>query len=316
MALLAGRHGSRRRAVLAPRSAFMLLYARRGRQAASGVGPWSPWGGQSVLDPCWIRGCFGYSVRLRWLRVKPLGAGRRTWLNRAALQRQVATSGHPQPLPWPRPARQRVLGRGFGAGERVSGDCGQVDGVLLMTEAEWLVGNEPGPMLASLKDIASPRKLRLFAVACGRRIRKLFHDALSGKALDLIEQFSDGQVDKEVVYDFLYSNMQEEIVSDRFSFAQVFGVAAWWNITIALIDVRLDVVRQLATELTGFRPKGESMCQCYCLYDIFANPTRPTIMASVWRSPKATTVAQTIYDNRAFDRMPNGPYLATGRMRQ
>ena len=39
----------------------MLLYARRGWQAASGVGPWSPWGGQSVLDPRFVRGCFGFS---------------------------------------------------------------------------------------------------------------------------------------------------------------------------------------------------------------------------------------------------------------
>ena len=43
------------------RSAFMLLYARRDCQAPSGVGPWSSWGGQSVFDPCFVRGCFGFS---------------------------------------------------------------------------------------------------------------------------------------------------------------------------------------------------------------------------------------------------------------
>ena len=40
------------------------------------------------------------------------------------------------------------------------------------------------------------------------------------------------------------------------------------------------------------------------LRDIFGNPFRPVIINSAWLTPKVTTLAQSIYDNRAFERMP------------
>jgi len=39
-----------------------------------------------------------------------------------------------------------------------------------MTEAEWLTATDPKPMLTSLPSRASKRKVRLFAVACSRKI--------------------------------------------------------------------------------------------------------------------------------------------------
>jgi hypothetical protein len=45
-----------------------------------------------------------------------------------------------------------------------------------MTEPEWLAATDPGAMLAFLRDTASPRKLRLFAVSQARRLRRHFDE--------------------------------------------------------------------------------------------------------------------------------------------
>src|SRR5262249_28100532 len=51
----------------------------------------------------------------------------------------------------------------------------------------------------------------------------------------------------------------------------------------------------------------ERVVQCHFLHDIFGNPFRPVVFKPVWLAWNGATVlriAQAIYDERAFDRMP------------
>jgi hypothetical protein len=65
-----------------------------------------------------------------------------------------------------------------------------------MTEAEWLACTEPEKMLEYLRGQASARKLRLFAVACCRRIWHLLGRD-SRKAVDVAERYADGLAERE-----------------------------------------------------------------------------------------------------------------------
>ena len=66
-----------------------------------------------------------------------------------------------------------------------------------MTESEWLTCMNPLPLLDAVWQRASERKLRLFAVACCRRIFPLFSDERSRRAVEIAERYADGKASKE-----------------------------------------------------------------------------------------------------------------------
>ena len=68
-----------------------------------------------------------------------------------------------------------------------------------MTETEWHECISPELMLAYLGEQASPRKQRLFACACVRRIWPLLDHERLRQAFKVAERFADGRVPAEVV---------------------------------------------------------------------------------------------------------------------
>src|SRR5439155_3401875 len=61
-----------------------------------------------------------------------------------------------------------------------------------MTEAEWLVCNDPDLILHALPGPAPPRKLRLYGCACVRGIWHLLSEEPSKRAVEVVERYVDG----------------------------------------------------------------------------------------------------------------------------
>src|SRR5438105_949626 len=67
-----------------------------------------------------------------------------------------------------------------------------------MTEAEWLLSNEPWAMLEFLGSNASDRKLRLYGIECSRWWAHVL-DERCLKALAVAERYADGHASQEEV---------------------------------------------------------------------------------------------------------------------
>jgi hypothetical protein len=205
-----------------------------------------------------------------------------------------------------------------------------------MTEGEWLACTDPKPMLAFLSGRASDRKLRLFAVACCRRVLHLLDDAHQTSA-DLSEEYADTQrrgglhAARRVREQSARRMSEEEYdagtdVAYFRARARNWAASSVWEAArprpataakahhpaaVALSwCLRADEEeRGLVTDpLLRVGPSAlEAEAQANLLRDIFGNPFRPAKLRKSWLKKNGDAVvrlAQTIYDERAFGRMP------------
>ena len=161
-----------------------------------------------------------------------------------------------------------------------------------MTEVEWLACADPEPMLEFVRGKASERRLRLFAVACCRRIWSRFVDVRSRKGVEVSELYADGLVS-----------------TVEFERARRAARIPWWDSLDAYSDA---IQAAYATARAERRPSAEALSenqrqQCALVREIIGNPLRPPSLKHSWLDWNDGTIrkmAQIIYDDRAFDRLP------------
>ncbi len=185
-----------------------------------------------------------------------------------------------------------------------------------MTEEEWLRCEDPSSMFTTVKGRKNDRKLRLFAVACCRRIIPLRDDEDSQKALAVAELFADGLALKpqrrNAQHAVVDSHGQSVVVHtlSKVAFDAAFRSSVSAANRVAQVAVRhlgepedtLAIYKQAAIRRAE-RAK-ELAAQTALLRDIFGNPFRPVALDPAWLTSDVLALARGIYDDRAFDRMP------------
>lgn len=182
-----------------------------------------------------------------------------------------------------------------------------------MTEAEWFACGEPHTLLRFLGTRASDRKLRLFAVACCRRVWHLLTDQRSRQAVEVAKQYADGLVGRErliVARDearvarrrFLApaearasraANAAQDVVRDT-------GRSAAWN-------CMAETSRAISIGDTNHCDSAEMRQQAALFRSIFDNPFQTSTISTswlVWHDGVVRTLAQVVYDERGFDHLP------------
>ncbi len=184
-----------------------------------------------------------------------------------------------------------------------------------MTEQEWLECRHPKPMLDFLRGKASERKLRLFACFCYRRFDEYMNsDADSDGlfAVDLAEAYADGlvtaadlaDVREEIVaglWDQCSSAVVRHQIADRATAIPLGEVAPVADAFIFWVES--NVSREHIESEVG--PELAAMCET--LRDLVGNPFRLPVLEPAWLTWNDGTVvklAQAIYDEGAFDRLP------------
>jgi hypothetical protein len=194
-----------------------------------------------------------------------------------------------------------------------------------VTEADWLVCTDPIPMLEFLGERASSRKLRLFAFACdGSALR---YGPGGNFADDAVDRFVSGAGNKKEVRGLLVSQRRIEgryhshqmakyalsgILRDDARIAAKeaahFASGYIYFLTIEQLQSHTAHPSEADASLVAAAVSAraaETVKQAQFLRDIFGNPFRPVVVSPSCSMPAVVALAQAIYDDGAFDRLPS-----------
>jgi hypothetical protein len=204
-----------------------------------------------------------------------------------------------------------------------------------MTEEEWLTCRDSEAMLGSVlawNDGENSRKMDLFSCACLRRILPALTDDRSRNGVAFLERRADETVTDDECMRMSRSALDgwgaaADIADDGHYATPLLcampdaGMAVWHAVDgdWQCIDNAAAAAAHLEAPIPGRTPdkrripgepeewhaarERESAAQAQLFRCIFGNPFRRTIFERGYRTAAVVAAAQSIYDDRAFDRM-------------
>src|SRR4051812_16895945 len=156
------------------------------------------------------------------------------------------------------------------------------------------------------------RKLRLLACACCRRIWHLLPDPRSQRAVEVAESFADQRASKR---DLAFARTNALGAAGKASGGASWG--AYWAVNVQASGPILNVLAATSVILPQASKRceadysadlaRESHRQVGLVHEVFGNPFRHAHVepyALAWDGGLVRHLAEGIYEDRAFDRMP------------
>jgi hypothetical protein len=188
-----------------------------------------------------------------------------------------------------------------------------------MTPDEWENCDDSMEMVSAIRATPDPRKLRLFACSCCRRITHLLEDERGRRAVEVAEAFADGRASEKVLQRAHAAAEAAEAAADGTGASGAAGAAIAWATTpwapqtpSAAKWATWAAGRALGPdEAAGAAARAaERAIQAGFLRCIFGNPFRPRpapVLAPAvlaWNAGAAGRLAEAIYRACRFEDLP------------
>jgi hypothetical protein len=186
-----------------------------------------------------------------------------------------------------------------------------------MNEGAWLSDTDTQPMLEFVKGRTTDRKLRLFAVACCRRLlRAVRVDLRDARAVEVAERYADGEStagELEAAARYVPGPPSARRTA-AFACRDAASLDAGAVVADCAAGNAAWAAGEHAASLVGATNDSpafaagraaELLAQAALLRDILGPvPFRPFQIDPAWRTPTVLCLATALYEERRFDDMP------------
>ncbi|QEL13160.1 hypothetical protein [Limnoglobus roseus] len=184
-----------------------------------------------------------------------------------------------------------------------------------MTEEEWLRGQSPEPLIEKIEQLHLSRKISLLGLAFCARLASLVTDSRHRNVFLGAEDYFEGIITTEQ-FDRLLKPVIAMWAQEGFRTADSIENCLTAAARHALQDGNAIYLARFVAMAKGLEagPEDSVECQrgisteetalCELIRDIFGNPFRPVAIDSAWLTPTTVAIAEGIYAEKAFDRLP------------
>jgi hypothetical protein len=173
-----------------------------------------------------------------------------------------------------------------------------------MTESEWLTCQTPRQLFGALGELATERKVRLFACACCRVIWDRLPDDRSRQAVAAAERFAEGQTTAtELALAYRAARAVHDRLRDREE-SHLALAAAETARSSFLIGSRVDPTLALGQALAVYSCYPAGNLPADLVREIFGNPFRSVALDTTWLTEKVQALVLEMAEQADFKKMP------------